>query len=271
MQTFSTEALSNEYLHVNNCDCQNIDGMDTNCLRPNGRIDYHILYIAEGCCFVTEADKVIEAQAGSVIIYLPGERQEYGFKKEISTKSYYIHFSGTACKELMEKFGMTERRVFYIGYSSRLIELYSSMIDEYHLKLLHHDYICQSILLSILSVIGRKISCTDVLKNKGLEKKMNEICRYIFNNYSKKLSVSECAKICGLSESRFSHLFKKAIGISPTRYILNAKTEIAKKQLSNTALSVLQISRNLGFDDQNYFSRIFKLYTGFSPTEYRKL
>ena len=271
MKRISTEALSNEYLHVNSCDCQSINGTNANCLRPNGRVDYHILYITEGCCFVTEGDKVLEATTGSVVVYLPGERQEYSFKKEISTKSYYIHFSGTACEELMKKFSMMKQRVFNIGYSSRLIELYNSMIDEYHLRLPLYDYICHSILLNILSIMGRKISRDDAVKNKEKKKKMNEICRYILANYSKKLTVSECAKICYLSESRFSHLFKKSIGVSPTHYILNSKIEIAKKQLLNTDWSILQISRNVGFDDQNYFSRIFKLYTGFSPTQYRKL
>ena len=94
---YSSEYKSNDFLHINSCDCQKLYGRNIGSLRENGRSDYHILFITEGCCFIRENGKEIPVDAGSVILYLPYERQEYSFKAEIKSTSYYVHFSGTAC------------------------------------------------------------------------------------------------------------------------------------------------------------------------------
>ena len=265
----NTEAISDEYLHVNHCGCNHLGGRDIGSLRPDGRVDYHILYIAEGCCYVTEKGKEIAAPAGSVVVYLPHERQEYKFYADTTSTSYFIHFSGTACAQLMEKFGLAKGRIFNIGKSSGIENAFNQLIDEFHLKLPFHEYSCHSYLLVILSLISRKM--TYLQENAALHSKklIEQTCRYMYTDYSKNIPIAQYAEICNLSESRFSHLFKEHMGTSPARYILNIKIQRAKELLENTDLSVLQISEIIGMQTQNYFSRIFKKHTGISPLRYR--
>lgn len=268
MKTKSSEAISNEYLHINACDCQQFCKHDLGSFRPNGRIDYHILYIAKGCCYVTENNEEIAAPEGSVIVYLPKERQEYKFYSGTESTSYFIHFSGTWCAELMQKFNLTNQRIFFVGKSTQLISLYNHLIDEFHLKLPFYEYSCQSHLLNILAMTSRKI------KHKTLnhtKKSIQEVCRQMYANYASNLPIQYYADMCNLSESRFSHLFKEQTGQSPITYIINIKIERAKELLENTDLSILQISEMLGMQSQNYFSRIFKKYTSFSPLKYKEV
>ena len=269
MQMISTEQRSDRYLHVNSCGCQRLHGVDAGSYRPAGRIDYHVLYIAKGCCFLTLRGKQIEAPEGSVVVYLPFECQEYRFDKEIESKSYYIHFSGSACEELLDTFALTEQNVFFVGKSTTLTNLFDTLIDEFHLKLDFYEETCQSLLLHILSVIARKVSDKSD-KNFSAGKRLKEVCRYIYANYAKELTVGELAAMCCLSESRFSHLFKESVGTSPAQYVLGAKIEMAKELLKNTDFSIAQISERVGIPSQNYFSRIFKKYVGLSPSEFRK-
>ena len=102
-----------------------------------------------------------------------------------------------------------------------------------------------------------------------LKKLIEEVCRYMNANYSENYPISQYAKMCNLSESRFSHLFKECTGSSPAKYILNIKIQRAKELLENTDLSILQISEIVGMQTQNYFSRVFKKHTGISPVKYR--
>ena len=268
MRVVSTEQSSDRYLHVNSCGCQRLYGVDAGSFRPAGRIDYHILYIAKGCCFLTLQGEQVEAPEGSVVVYLPHECQQYRFDKDIESKSYYIHFSGSACEELLETFALTGKNVFFVGKSATLTNLFDTLIDEFHLKLDFHEEACQSLLLHILSAIARKISDKSD-RNFSAKKRLKEICRYIYANYAKELTVSELATMCCLSESRFSHLFKESVGTSPAQYVLGTKIEMAKELLKDTDLSIAQISERVGISNQNYFSRIFKKYTGVSPREYR--
>ncbi len=270
MSKKSTEFVSENYLHINSCGCEKPCGLDVGSIRPHGRSDYHILYITEGVCFVTIDNKTLQAPAGSVIVYLPHQRQEYRFHKNISSKSYYIHFTGKGCADLMSRFKMTDKNIFYVGYSYSIESLFNSLIDEFHLKLDYYDDHCQGLFLSIVSSIARKIKEAELPHERNIRKQINKVCRDIYANYGDDISVKSLARQCNLSESRFSHIFKEIVGISPKQYILNAKIEISKELLKNTDIPISQISNKTGFQSQNYFSRVFKKYTGLSPTEYRE-
>lgn len=65
-------------------------------------------------------------------------------------------------------------------------------------------------------------------------------------------------------------LFRREFGETPHSYFLRQKMVLAQSLLTSTKLSVKQIAASLGYDDQHYFSNVFKKVTGQSPMEYRK-
>lgn len=270
MNNTSTESLSSDYLYINSCGCQKLYNVDKGSYRPNGRIDYHILYITEGCCYVTINDKILKAPAGSIVIFPPYQKQEYNFYKSDRSTSYYIHFTGTACAQLIKEVELSDKNIYYIGKSVALERLLNTLIEEFQQKLKYNKYRLQGLLLDIISLIGRKNS-NMLYGNPDINEKFADICKYMHSNLSKNLSVSDYAKMFNFSESRFSHLFAEIIGISPKHYLLILRIETAKELLINSELSILQISESIGIFDQNYFSKIFRKYTNHSPTEYRKL
>ena len=77
------------------------------------------------------------------------------------------------------------------------------------------------------------------------------------------------ASLEGLSESRFYTVFKEKIGCSPVEYINALRIERACNLLSSTPMSVGEVGANCGFDDNFYFSKIFKKKMGVSPTKYK--
>ena len=77
------------------------------------------------------------------------------------------------------------------------------------------------------------------------------------------------ADACGISESGFYALFKQWSGNSPVDYRNNIRMNAAKSMLENTNMQISEISFSVGFDDQYYFSRIFKKLTGVSPRAFR--
>jgi AraC-like DNA-binding protein len=83
--------------------------------------------------------------------------------------------------------------------------------------------------------------------------------------------ISRYAELCGISESYFHMLFKKWSGLSPVDYRNRLRVAHAKSILQNTSMSIGEVSVAVGFDDQFYFSRVFKSVTGTSPQKYRKI
>ena len=269
MAIYSSEATSNEYLHVNSCACQYLIGHDTSCTRPKGRVDYHILYISEGCCYVTEDNQVLKAPAGSVILYRPGEPQQYMFHGDEKSLSYYIHYSGSGCAELMERFKLSNGRIFFIGQSDKLENTLTNMIEDFHMREPYYEQFCHAHLMRILSIIGKRFYNEENKYESSGKSKIVEIRRAMHANYTENRSIAYYADMFGMSESRFTHVFKEHEKVSPTKYLLNVKVQKAKELLENTDLSMAQIAEHVGIGDQNYFSRLFKQYVGCSPKAYQ--
>lgn len=72
-----------------------------------------------------------------------------------------------------------------------------------------------------------------------------------------------------MSESYFSHLFKKETGISFVDFVNQRKIRKAADLLQNTNLRINEIAAQIGIDNPNYFSVLFKKCKGESPQEYR--
>jgi AraC-like DNA-binding protein len=94
--------------------------------------------------------------------------------------------------------------------------------------------------------------------------------RYIQNNFSRKLSLKEIAAISGLSPPYFSTIFKKEMGENLSAYVNHLRVEKASNLLAETNMPLGKISLACGFEDQSWFSKIFKHYTGTNPAKYRQ-
>ena len=118
-------------------------------------------------------------------------------------------------------------------------------------------------------------ACTGYEYLKGLvgisEKKIDLlIARYVNENLSKELSVSEICSEFRLARSEVYAIFKKYFDTTPAEYIKTRRLEKACELLERTSLLVNEIGSKCGFPDYNYFSKVFKRSYGISPREYRR-
>ena len=92
---------------------------------------------------------------------------------------------------------------------------------------------------------------------------------FIMENFTRKISLGEIAKASGFSAPYFSTIFKEEMGENLSSYLNRLRVEKAGYMLINTNSSLSKITRACGFEDQSWFSKIFKAYTGMSPGKYR--
>lgn len=107
---------------------------------------------------------------------------------------------------------------------------------------------------------------SDFMKHKHI---IDKVTSYIDANYDKRLSLDEIAGVVYVGKSYLSSLFKKETGQSITSYINQIRIENSKILLMDTNLSVIEITHRCGFDNQSYFTRIFREVTGVTPKKYR--
>ena len=92
---------------------------------------------------------------------------------------------------------------------------------------------------------------------------------YIKNHISSNLKAKDVAATVNLSESYFTIYFKTKTGQNFRDYVLNARTDLAKKLLLEQRLSISEIAYATGYQDYRSFSRAFKNVTGISPSDYQ--
>ncbi|GHV95805.1 hypothetical protein AGMMS50293_21250 [Spirochaetia bacterium] len=92
---------------------------------------------------------------------------------------------------------------------------------------------------------------------------------FIMENYTRKVSLQEIADIAGLSAPYFSTIFKEEMGENLSKYLNRLRVERASRLLLETDMSLSEIAGACCFEDQSWFSKIFKAFTGFSPGRYR--
>ena len=97
-----------------------------------------------------------------------------------------------------------------------------------------------------------------------------QVTNYIRHHISESITVEAIAKHLYLSRPYLSTKFKEETGLSLTDFILKEKTEEAKRLLCYSGKPLLNIGNYLGFSSQSHFSRVFKKYSGYSPSEYRE-
>lgn len=88
--------------------------------------------------------------------------------------------------------------------------------------------------------------------------------------YTAPLSIREVAETLFINPDYLRQLFRETLGESPLHYLIRRRMDAARELLGMTNLTVTEASRQVGFDNAYYFCRLFKKYTGETPTAYRE-
>ena len=100
--------------------------------------------------------------------------------------------------------------------------------------------------------------------------KFEPVLQYIDANYKKHISISELAAIMNISRAYFANTFKEAFRISPRQYILSKRLTESQQLLLETDMTVKEIAYAVGFDNENYFSELFRAKIGIPAKSFRK-
>lgn len=193
----------------------------------------------------------------------------------------YIQLSETQYKDYFLIIPFIDREEFKIPYieigpliSRRTTQLFKGVEEE----LTSNEsefWPCRSrsFLLELLFLIQNII--TDSKHRAALELPetsgdVNDIILYLHTNYNKKITIEELTNIFHINRTTLSEKFRSSTGVSIIEYLIKLRIKMASIMLRDTLLPISEILNRVGFNDSVYFSRMFKKYIGFTPSEYRE-
>lgn len=119
----------------------------------------------------------------------------------------------------------------------------------------------------ILNIADDKFDKT--MNKKSFNPYIRKAIEYVHENYSQDITIDSICNYLDINKSYFCSLFKKYTGNTFSYFLNHFRVEKSKKLLTNTDLNLLNIAIAVGFNNQNYYSMVFKKYTNMSPSRYR--
>ena len=145
----------------------------------------------------------------------------------------------------------------------------SMEINSQNLKLVQEAKTIEELTDIIHTVVDRVSDTISSFRGIPHASALRKAENYILENYTRKISLKEIASVAGLSPPYFSTIFKEEMGENLSKYLNRLRVDKASRLLLETDMSLSEIAACCCFEDQSWFSKIFKAYTGISPGKYR--
>ena len=225
------------------------------------REDFGIVYVINGDMDFYIKDKIVSLSKGGFIIGAPHSFETYFGTKNEFLNYYWLNFTGSRAEPLIKELGFEYQKSYNIGIDKKITRLFNELFDEFLIKDQFFQLRSEAKIISLLSSIASKIQQNKKTYLKSVD--------YIHKHYNEEISVKYLAELEHLSYSHYNLVFNKITGMAPIEYIITQRINNACFYLAESSYSISEISKLVGYDDQCYFSRIFKNKTGLSPIKYR--
>lgn len=228
---------------------------------------WELVCVTEGAISVAADNKIFALKKGQAILHAPMQFHNITAMGSSHSAITVFSFSGEDIPPLQNK-------VFEIGDLSRVKTLLELAAKYYVIR--HHFSIKEpkeSGNAHLIYIKQLELFLLELVSNNESEKQnlsrsaenYSFIVKTINENIDKRLSVTELATLCNMSEINLQKTFSRYAGVGIMEYFNRIKMQKAAEYLRR-GMSVKETALQLGFHDQNYFSTVFKRITGQMPS-----
>jgi len=158
-------------------------------------------------------------------------------------------------------------------YSKNEIQLFDLCCRQIKQELCEKQEDFCNLIDNLLSIILLKLKRLSILEEacQTGDNLAYEVKRFIDERYIEKITLNEIAQQFHVSVYYLSHQMKKNAGISPINYLIARRLGESQKLLADSNDTIAEIAKQVGYEDVNYFSRLFQKRIGMSPGAFRRM
>lgn len=239
--------------------------------RINGIAQFILIYNIEGKGNLTIKNTRFELLPDQFFIIPENMPHAYYADSDDPWSIYWIHFAGRKAKHLakplMRSVSVVRSKTSRVNERLELFEeIFRNMERGFSVETLEYINLCLPRLLASFTHLEQFRMINEQISKDPISQSIN----FMLENINRKFKLDQLASVVNLSASHFSRLFLSRTGHSPIDYFIQLKIQRSCRLLDNTELTIVNVAREIGFDDQFYFSRLFRKVMNMSPREYRK-
>lgn len=221
-------------------------------------------YIVEGSGTLCINGQTLHPKKNDVFLLLEGSKHKYYCDKDKPWHKYFVSFYGPVADMLIKNY-LPENT--YLFEDCSILRRNFERIFDYAFNnedMAKINYGISTELFKIFNLLYTR-------QKTESEDLADKIKQYMENNIAEEFNLETLCRDMNYSKNHIINVFFNKFGVTPYKYYKDNKIQLAKEYLTNTKMTVGEISNALAFSDQQYFSYSFKKETGYSPKKYRDL
>lgn len=242
-------------------------------LGPRTIHDYELLYFTSGTngVYVMEGE-TYPLDVPCFIVCRPGERHEYIYDREAVSRHLFVHFGFERAPEAKPDLPFLEAggicripsdNELLIGMMKQLIYLAYASPERTSPR-------GGTLLLALLLELGGELALPSQPAGDTVPQPVKRAIKYMEDHLHEPLRVEAIAAKVGWSHEHLTRSFASHTGRTPREMLLHLRIERSCQLLMDEGRSIKQIAYEVGFSDENYYSRMFREVKGTTATAYRR-
>ncbi|WJV65023.1 arabinose operon transcriptional regulator AraC [Pectobacteriaceae bacterium CE70] len=240
--------------------------------RPDGMKGYIINLTIKGQGKVLDGDNMFYCNSGDLLLFPPKSRHYYGRSPDNDCWYHrWVYFRPRAYWTDWLEWHSKSCDVGRLSLPAHLLKEFDQLFASIEQTHQSGRRFSEELAMNLLERLLLRAMEEDPLSpQRIMDPRVIEACQFITSNLSDELRIDEVARHVCLSPSRLAHLFREQVGINILRWREDQRVIRAKLLLQTTQESIANIGRVVGYDDQLYFSRVFRKRVGVSPSDFRR-
>lgn len=247
--------------------------------KENWHEEMQFYYITEGVALLRCEADTIEMRAGDIAIINSNEL--HSLENQSAQLSYYVLRLDTALlfdekkAERADDYAalLAQRLIVFrhlVRDDQQLLGILQTLLEEEENQKAGFELAIESAILCLLTFLVRHYIAAIYTKERFESRKnsLNQfkgVMNWLHDHYQETVSVSSLARQALMSEAHFCRVFKKIYGKTLIQYVHRLRIDKANELLIHTPATITEIALEVGFNDPNYFSRVFKHLKGIPP------
>ncbi|WP_113675567.1 AraC family transcriptional regulator [Vallitalea guaymasensis] len=248
---------------------------------PHWHDEIELIYMLDGECEVWLNNTLYKLNKGNLLII--GSREIHHFSNNKKSRKIFIQFNLSLVSNIYNDLNKL-KFINPVFESDKISDEHYKMELERQILDLKQEFIQKkpayklNLMAGLYRIIAVLLRFTPIeYYSKGEKTKQNQrinllsrIYKYVEYHYNENISLDQIAKVANFSTYHFTRFFKKSTGITFLSYLHLYRVEKSKNLLESSSKKIIEIAMLSGFDNIKTYNRVFKDYTGMTPSEYRK-
>ena len=269
LEDFSEASMEITLVHVGREDCRPYHAVSAS------RNEYILHFILSGEGFYSANGNTWYLGPGQMFLICPDTPVVYCADANNPWSYVWIGFKGIRVDTILKNCGFSKNRLMLPAPpdSNEYMECFDDFFKHRGTGF-SEDLYRESILLKLFAILARHHTMHTQKDNHGQtgysdNTYVNLAIDYINKTYMQGIGVSDVADSIGITRSHLNHVFQKELNISIQNFLIDFRMHKSANLLISTAMSIKEISDQVGYNDQLVFSKAFKKKFGVSPKSYR--